>query len=232
MPKAQLLSWLVSFCRLSSNGNSQPETYSHILTGSDTTSTSLSGVIFYLTRNADLYKTVTKEVRNKFRSPYEVRLGPELNSCVFLRACIDETLRMSPPVGASLWREVAAGGAIIDGHAIPAGCDVGLGIYSLHHSQKYYENPDKFFPERWLKKRDETAIQMPMTPFSIGPRSCIGKVLAMHELMLTIAVLIMKFEFRVAQEDWEQNDEFMLRDHLTSSKNGPMVQFKIRDGSA
>lgn len=188
-------------------------------------------MIFYLTRNPSVYKTVTDEVRKQFTSANEVRLGPELNSCVYLRACIDETLRISPPVGASLWREVGTGGAIIDGHAIPAGCDVGLGIYSLHHSEKYYEDPDKFVPERWLKK-DQTSAQMPLTPFSIGPRSCIGKGLAMHEMMLTMAVLITKFDFRVLEEDWEESDLFLLRDHLTSSKNGPMVQFKIRNSSA
>lgn len=217
--------------------------------GSDTTSTTLAALLFYLSRYPAVYRNATQEIRTTFTSQSEIRAGPKLNSCVYLRACIDETLRISPPVGGSLWREVDAGGAVIDGIPIPAGSDVGTGIYALHHNAALYPEPEVYKPERWLRgkgadSRADSGALAPYSPFSVGPRSCIGKPLAYMELMLTAATLLCKFDFRDEderfhfdqQDKWERLGKmpepglFRLRDHVTSAKDGPMLQFAFREG--
>ncbi|KAH8588193.1 cytochrome P450 [Bisporella sp. PMI_857] len=210
-----------------------------VVAGSDTTSTTLAALLFYLSRNTDAYNLATSEIRSTFTSLSEIRAGPKLNSCVYLRACLDETLRAAPPAGGSLWREVGSGGAIIDGVPIPAGFDVGTGVYAMHHNAAYYPEPDVWRPQRWLKgteARIDTGVA-PYGPFGVGPRSCIGKPLAYLELMLTASVLLWKFEFRDEDERFHSgkiNDkeecEFKLRDHITGAKNGPMLQFSFREG--
>ncbi|OJJ54298.1 hypothetical protein ASPSYDRAFT_61587 [Aspergillus sydowii CBS 593.65] len=226
------------------------ETATFIVAGSDTTSTTLASVSHYLASSPRSYQLVATEVRNTFASLSDIRLGARLNSCTYLRACIDEALRLSPPGGASLWREVEQGGAVIDGTFIPEGVEVGVGIYSIHHSEDCYPNAFNYEPERWSSETMEknTPSFRPFIPFSIGARSCIGKPLALSQLMLTFARLFWLFDFRKADaghsDDWPEGDkvgkqpqeegqvqEYELEDHVTGTKRGPVLCFRPRDAA-
>ncbi|KAI9848834.1 MAG: hypothetical protein M1837_006350 [Sclerophora amabilis] len=211
------------------------------VTGTDTSSTAMTGMFFYLAHYPHAYARAAQEVRSTFGDCSEIRIGPKLNSCSYLRACIDECMRMSPSVGSSLFREVQAGGAMVDGEFIPAGVDVGTPIYSIHHNPAYFPDPFAFLPERWLvSEASNTAGFGAYNPFSVGPRSCIGKGMALTELMLTMATVLLTLDFKLADGDeaggmlsaeWGRHrpDEFQLRDHVTAAKNGPMIHFRIRD---
>lgn len=177
-----------------------------------------------------------------FPDPNDVSIGAGLTECVFLRACIDETLRMSPPASSSLWREVIQDGVMIDGHVIPRGYDVGTCIYAVHHNAEYYPQPFEYRPDRWLDEPDKVQLaRSAFTPFSIGPRSCLGKGLALTDLSLTMAYLLSKYDFRPAPgtEDVgggsasqgpgrSREGEYQLHDHVTAAKNGPIVQLRLR----
>ena len=78
--------------------------------GSDTTSTCISAMTFYLVRHPDVLKKLQDEVRNAFEDLDEIKSGPKLNGLTYLRACIDEGLRMSPPVPGILARVTLPGG--------------------------------------------------------------------------------------------------------------------------
>ncbi|CDM28612.1 Cytochrome P450 [Penicillium roqueforti FM164] len=73
-----------------------------IVAGSDTTATTLAATLFYISREPSVYERVTREVRSCFASAEEIHAGTQLNSCQYLRACIDEALRLSPPAGSAL----------------------------------------------------------------------------------------------------------------------------------
>lgn len=77
-----------------------------IFAGSDTTSTTLAGAFLYLAHNPHAYRKLAKEMRETFQSLEDIRTSPSLRSCRYLHACIYETLRLSPPVGWAMWREV------------------------------------------------------------------------------------------------------------------------------
>ncbi|KAK8045563.1 cytochrome P450 [Apiospora rasikravindrae] len=87
--------------------------------GSDTTATAISTTIFYLLHNPETYEKLKKEVRPLFSDVEEIRGGAKLTSCRWLRACIDEAMRMSPGVPGLLPREVLPPGVEIAGHAFP-----------------------------------------------------------------------------------------------------------------
>lgn len=215
------------------------ESISLIVAGSDTTSTLMASLFFYLSHNRGVYDAAVHEVRTCFASASEIRLGTKLNSCKYLRACIDESLRMSPPVGAALFREALVGGATVDGQYIPEGIAVGTGIYSIHHSPLYFPEPFAFRPERWL---DRTApVFEGYAPFSLGNRGCIGKGLALMEAMLTMATVLYTFDFETApgcesfgggciDAPWgrHRENEFQLREHLTADTAGPLLRFRYR----
>lgn len=215
-----------------------------VVAGSDTSSSTLAATLFYLSGNPMAYDRAISEIRAKFKSQDELQMGPQLNSCTYLRACIDEALRMSPPVGGALWREVAPGGMTVDSMVLPAGIDVGTGIYSLHHNARYHREPFKYIPERWVAgkagstKESVELARSAFMPFSIGPRSCVGKGFAYHELTLSLAHILYKFEFSHLPESrrslpWNASgpggrEEFLLRDHITGAKNGPHLRFSRR----
>ena len=207
--------------------------------------------MFYLSRYSNAYIKLAQEIRTAFPSATDIAPGPALKNCHYLRACIDEAMRLSPSIGSCLFREVEAGGQVVDGHYIPAGCEVGTAIYSIHHHADYYQQPEAFIPERWhIKEGYTTAEQVEMAqaafnPFSLGPRGCIGKQLAYAELTYIVAKIIYSFDFRVAEGEQGQVGagdrcwrgqvgrtnpmEYQLYDHVTSSKEGPVVQFRAID---
>ncbi|MCJ1389640.1 hypothetical protein MMC18_002497 [Xylographa bjoerkii] len=221
-----------------------------IVAGSDTSSTAIASLFFYLTRAPAAYARAVAEVRAAFPSSSSVHMGPALNSCAYLSACIDESLRLSPPAASSLWREVCTDRAVIDGRPLPAGVDVGTCIYSIHHNARYFPEPFAYKPDRWLATEDGTVggqkapsvllAQSAYTPFSIGPRSCIGKGLARVELMLTMATVLKRFDVAAVTSEErrvgeggvgrgvgrERVGEFQLYDHITCAKEGPLVQFR------
>jgi cytochrome P450 len=70
-----------------------------IVAGSDTSSTCLAGTFFYLTHNPAVLEKLAQEVRAAFKDVEDIKSSPTLGSCAHLRACIDETLRISPSIG-------------------------------------------------------------------------------------------------------------------------------------
>lgn len=46
--------------------------------------------------------------------------------------------------------------------------------WSLTHSEKYFADPYKFNPERWLDP-DSVDVKEASQPFSMGPRGCLGQ---------------------------------------------------------
>lgn len=48
-------------------------------------------------------------------------------------------------------------------------------IYSIQHDEKYYDNPDKFDPERFNDDNKHKIKPFTYMPFGVGPRNCIGK---------------------------------------------------------
>ncbi|GME27504.1 cytochrome p450 monooxygenase [Neofusicoccum parvum] len=219
-----------------------------IIAGSDTTSTTLTSTTFYLLHNPAALSRLTSEIRNAFPSAESIRSGPALNACAFLRACIDEAMRMSPPVGAILPRTVLPGGIEILGRKLPAGVGVGSPIYALHHHPDHVPDAFAYRPERWIAAENEAGedgvarLHGVFNPFSIGPRGCIGKPMAYLELSLALARLVWAYDMRLAPGDLgrigegrkglgqgrEREDEFQLEDIFVSNKEGPMAEFKPR----
>lgn len=197
----------------------------------DTTKTAVAAIFFYLSENAQCYNTLAKEIRSGFTSGSQIH-GPALTGCRYLRACIDEALRMSPPVAGILWREAYPSDQpfTVDGHVIPHGTIVGVDIYAIHYNEEYFPNPFTFRPERWLD--DPKTVRNAFAPFSLGPRGCAGKAMAYLEISLVVAKILWYFDFRATKIGVSHGNEyarvFELLDNFTSSHDGPHLEFQQR----
>jgi cytochrome P450 len=214
-------------------------------------------LFFYLSHNAEAYQKLAKEIRGQFKEYKDIKGGQRLTSCRYLRACIDEALRVSPPVTGTLWREPYDGSesVVIDGHVVPPGTQIGVNTYALHHNEAYFPRPFDFNPDRWLldsaNKNDEAMLsrmQSAFCPFSVGGRACAGKAMAYLEASLVVAKTIWLFDFELAPGKVGQlgegsgspgighlrgrRDEFQLYDTFGSRHDGPNLIFRPRVGVA
>ncbi|KAK3174573.1 hypothetical protein OEA41_001819 [Lepraria neglecta] len=216
------------------------EAYLKIAAGGDTTSTALASVLFYLSRSPIAYTRLSDEIRTIFPTIEAIHQGHLLNSCRYLRACLYEAMKLAPPAPGALWREVCSGGARIDTEQIPEGFDVGVCTFAICHN-----------PERFLNKgtspritpglRTPSDISAPtaFAPFLLGPRSCVTKPFTYLETSLALARLIYCLDFRAANAmgegapgsgvmGKERKEEFQIVDIFSSSKEGPVLEFKKR----
>ena len=217
--------------------------------GSDTSATTLAGLFFYLAHCPQVYTKLAAAIRSTFSHFSEIETGAKLLSCTYLNACITEAMRISPSTPGIPYREVLTDGIVVDGTSIPQGVDVGTCIYALHHDPLHFSEPEKFIPERWLRDHGATEEQLSMqyaayNPFSIGPRSCPGRMLALMEIRLTLARILWRLDFKLADGETGRIgegkagacggrgriSEYQLRTHVTAASNGPVIVFRKRKG--
>jgi cytochrome P450 len=207
-----------------------------IIAGSDTSAITLAAACFYLCRNPTVLEKLQNELRSTFTNFDSIRPGPKMNSCVYLRAVIDETLRTTPPVPSSLAREVQAGGITIEGEYLPEGTILGSSSYCLHHNPDNYPNSFAFVPERWIVSeetgvtaKDVAAAKSAFMPFSWGSRGCLGKPMAYAEISMALGKVLWRYDIRLKPGDRTgeaSNGQFALRDVFVSERDGPLVEFK------
>ena len=193
------------------------------LTGGDGYALTMSTLLFFLARHPECQERLAHEILSKFPRDDNkwIHWGPDLQNCQYLRACIDEAMRMVPPASNIPWRECEIDNAYIglsdepraqdragtNGFRIPRGTDVGVSPYTMFRRADIFRDPGKFWPERWLEPDDGGVIldkderrraRMACKPFSIGPRNCSGQQVAMMMTFIGMANLLSRFEFKVA----------------------------------
>lgn len=217
-----------------------------IIAASDTTAISLSGIFFYLTGDPSRREKLVKEIRSTFLSVSEIVHGPKLLACRYLRACIDEGMRLTPTGPSELPREVLPGGLNIKGRFYPAGTIVGTVPWSMSRNAEIYGDAEAFRPERWILSENgasEEALKRAKSgfhPFLSGPGNCVGQGLAMTTISLTVARILYELDIRRVPGSsaggghpglgWGQDDphQMQLRDAYISLRRGPEVQFRKR----
>ncbi|KAI1739764.1 cytochrome P450 [Xylaria scruposa] len=187
-----------------------------VLAGGSTVATAMCGALFHLSWHPDAYARLAAEIRSTFSSGRDIQPGPVLASCTYLRAVIDESIRMTPPSPSPLWRESEvllspkSQPFVVDGHVIPPGTEVCIHLWAMMHDPEYFKDPFSFIPDRWLLPADEDAsgnskeqesratMRRAHVAFGLGDRSCAGKSMAYMETSITLARILWYFDFERA----------------------------------
>ncbi|KAB8068631.1 cytochrome P450 [Aspergillus leporis] len=172
-----------------------------VIAGSETTATCLATAIYYVGRHPRILKALQEEIRSAFQS-YEEINGQSTSSLKYLHAVCLEALRIFPPLALGLPRLVPEGGEMIDGHFVPENTIVSTNPLAASLDPRHFDAPWSFCPERWLRLNTEDQLEASQ-PFSMGPRSCLGRGLAWLELRLTLAKLFYRYDLELVDDELE-----------------------------
>nr|XP_048287762.1 cytochrome P450 3A6-like [Myodes glareolus] len=168
-----------------------------ILAGHETTSTTLSFIMYTLATHPDVQKKLQNEIDsvlpNKAPATYEALVKLE-----YLDMVLNETMRLY----AIAYRinRVSKKDAEINGVFIPKGTRVCIPIFVLHRDPKYWPEPEEFLPETFSKKSKDAINPYVYMPFGNGPRNCI----AMRFVLITMKLVIVKILQNFSMEPCEE----------------------------
>lgn len=147
------------------------------------------------------------EIRSTFTAESEITVD-ELARLPYLNACIEEGLRIYPPTPASLPRRVPQEGAFIAGKWIPGDVSVAISQWATNRHTVNFRDSASFIPERFLGDPKYASDNFAaFQPFSTGPRNCIGKNLAYHEIRLLLTMTLWNFDLSLEAESKEWSNQ-------------------------
>eukprot|EP01113_Clastostelium_recurvatum_P024790 TRINITY_DN2962_c0_g2_i3.p1 TRINITY_DN2962_c0_g2~~TRINITY_DN2962_c0_g2_i3.p1 ORF type:complete len:268 (+),score=61.28 TRINITY_DN2962_c0_g2_i3:1-804(+) len=174
-----------------------------LLAGHETTSTTLDWAFVVLNLYPDIEAKLVSEIearvglhRDNNSNSSSSATGPPpsidvIESMRYLNNFIKELLRVYPPV-AYTFRTCEADDAV-GGYVIPKGTTIIISPYVMHHHPAYWNEPEKFDPDRW---DDDLSVNMPAGvyfPFWLGSRNCIGNKFAILEVKVLLVMLLQRF---------------------------------------
>ena len=172
-PRTDLLTKMIA--EREKNGTSLQELSAQagmlVRAGSETTATSLSAITYYLGCNQRAYDKLAQEIRENFDSSDQIT-GCSTDSLQYLKAVIEEGLRLHPPFAIGLPR--ISPGEKVDGHFVSKGATVYVSSWAATHSEENFHQAFEFVPERWID-RDYGDKRAASQPFSLGSRGCLGR---------------------------------------------------------
>ncbi|KAI3408931.1 uncharacterized protein J3R85_019939 [Psidium guajava] len=173
-----------------------------IVAGSDTTSLNLTWVVSLLLNNKHVLRRAQEEI--------DLRVGKDrwaqdsdIESMPYLQAIVKETLRLYPPGPLSVPHE-AREDCTVTGYLIPKGTRIFVNVWKLHRDPRFWSDPEKFLPERFLTNHsgvDASGQHFEFIPFGSGRRSCPGAALALRATHLTLARLLQGFDLATPSDE-------------------------------
>ena len=189
-----------------------------ILAGFDSTGSGLFSTIYLLASNPEKLFKVREEVQTAFPDS-QPNSRDLLNTLPYTYAVVNEALRLFPPVwflGREATRETT-----FQGYSIAKGDFILASPYLIQRNPLHWKNPAEFIPERFLEKDAPNSAYI---PFGVGPRQCVGKWMALYEIILATATLVRNYDLSVECDgEFELNTLFTLR-----PKNSFRATFKPR----
>ena len=166
-----------------------------LLAGEDTTANTLAWLLHLLARNREALRRAQDEVRRLAPDPAALTVG-QIESLVYVQACIDETMRLKPVApfqGLQAVRDTTVGDV-----RVPAGTLLWCVVRHDSVDEAHFANAAAFEPERWLGATGEAhaagSAKRVSIPFGAGPRVCPGRYLALLEMKMALAMLLAGFD--------------------------------------
>lgn len=160
------------------------EAITFLLAGHETTANGLAWALFLLESHPDHAERIRAEIHQVCGAA-----APGMEDFPRLPRTLhafEEAVRLYPPIWAM--ERHAVDHDEIGGYHIPKGSGVIVSPYTLHRHPDFWEQPEKFMPERF-EQRDHAAYY----PFGSGARFCIGSEFALSEARVILPMILRRF---------------------------------------
>jgi cytochrome P450 len=162
-----------------------------LLAGHDTSAAGLLWSIYNVARFPEVQQQVRAEAIRVYgaRQPTQA----DVMQLEYTQRVIKESLRLFPPAIGTFTRR-ALHPVQIGGYTLPKNALCRPFIYSTHHDPRWFPEPEKFDPDRFLPEHEDSRPQFAYCPFGGGPRVCIGQHFAMTEMILATSMITRQFD--------------------------------------
>jgi cytochrome P450 len=164
-----------------------------LVAGHETSSNALSWLFYLLSSRPDCLERVRHEFDSVLgEAPLCHADVPKLE---FATQVIQEALRLYPP----FWMidRMAVEDDRVGDIVIPRGSTVIVYVYGAHHAPRYWQNPENFDTDRFIKASEKLRTPFTYLPFGGGPRGCIGGNYAMLQILMILSNLLRRYDFQL-----------------------------------
>ncbi|XP_071975281.1 vitamin D 25-hydroxylase isoform X2 [Engystomops pustulosus] len=162
-----------------------------IIAGTETTTNALRWAVLYMALYPNIQAQVQKEV-DLVVGQNRIPTLEERSSMPYTEAVLHEVLRFCNIAPLGIFHATSRD-TVVRGYSIPEGTTIITNLYSVHFDEKYWKDPDIFYPERFLDSSGQFTKKEAFVPFSLGRRHCLGEQLARMELFLFFTALLQRF---------------------------------------
>lgn len=150
-------------------------------------------------RNPSTKQKAQQETRKIAKGKAKVE-ETDLHNLTYLKLVIKESLRLHPPAPLQVPRETTEDCTINDQYEIPAKTRVFFNAAAIATDPGYWENPEIFFPERFLSSQvDFRGQHFELLPFGSGRRGCPGMNFSIPLVELALANLLFRFDWKLPE---------------------------------
>lgn len=190
--------------------------------GTDTTHTLMDWVMVELLRHPKTMQKLQTEVRKVVQGKLQVT-EDDLQSMLYLKAVIKETLRLRCPVPLLVPHESAQDRKVM-GYNISAGTQAIINGWAIGRNPESWLNPEEFQPERFLNSEiDFQGFHFQFIPFGAGRRGCPGTNFAIVLNELALAKLMHKFDFALPNGAKPEDMEMEERAGINIKRKAPLL---------
>ena len=165
-----------------------------LLAGHETTAATLAWTWYLIAQQPEVERRLHAEV-DQVLGGRRATLS-DVPRLVYTKMIVNETLRLYPPVW--LLPRQAINADRFARHLIPANADVLISVYTIHRHPQFWEDAERFDPERFAPDKGTERDSCAYLPFGAGPRTCLGSRFGMMEVMLMVATIAQRFSLRLA----------------------------------
>jgi cytochrome P450 len=170
------------------------------IAGHETTANALAWTFYLLSQNRNVETKLHDEINSVLGDGSGNNVGNRIPTAddilklQYTEKVLRESMRLYPPVW-TIGRHVE-NDYFIGEYTIPAGSSILMSQYVMHHNPRYYEEPERFNPDRWTEEFKSHLPRFSYFPFGGGIRGCIGEPFAWIEGILIIATIAQKWTMR------------------------------------